>query len=241
MLLTNNEIIDAHHSYEIVIDPFDHRNVNSASYDVRLGPHYFVQGPPPPGSMRYGGCPVYDLHNSEVVNAVWQHKIATPVATSGPANGSEPSQQYVIWIKPKQIILAHTLEFIGSPGAQANITTQMHSRSSSVRNCIDVCGSGGWGDHGFCNRWTMEIVNTSPEYAIPLVVGTRIAQISFFRTKTAHQDYATHGKYQNTSNLEEMKVNWRPEMMLPKSYNDWESEKGVPDKDLIQRLIDKHE
>jgi len=38
----------------------------------------------------------------------------------------------------------------------------------------------GWGDVGYINRWTMEITNNSRFYAIPLVVGRRIAQIVFF-------------------------------------------------------------
>ncbi len=33
---------------------------------------------------------------------------------------------------------------------------------------------------GYINRWTMEITNNSRHYAIPLVVGRRVAQIVFF-------------------------------------------------------------
>lgn len=42
----------------------------------------------------------------------------------------------LIWIKPGETILGHTLEFIGG---RHSITTMMKARSSMGRNFIEVC------------------------------------------------------------------------------------------------------
>jgi dCTP deaminase len=70
----------------------------------------------------------------------------------------------------------------------------------------------------------MEITNFSRHYAIPLVVGRRIAQIVFFDTEGCVDDrsYSQSGKYQTTDNLEELQATWSPEAMLPRLYLDRE-------------------
>jgi len=42
----------------------------------------------------------------------------------------------IIWIKPGETILGHTLEFIGG---RKSVTTMMKARSSMGRNFIEVC------------------------------------------------------------------------------------------------------
>lgn len=94
------------------------------------------------------------------------------------------------------------------------------------RNFVEVCKCAGWGDVGFFNRWTMEITNNSKNYAIPLVVNRRIAQIIFFETgPILKNNYAEKGKYQTSKNLKETKKGWKPQSMLPKLYNDKEIKK----------------
>jgi deoxycytidine triphosphate deaminase len=69
----------------------------------------------------------------------------------------------------------------------------------------------------------MEITNNSRHYTIPLVVGRRIAQIIFFYTgEIRGVDYTALGKYQGTSDVEALKKEWHPEMMLPRLYKDRE-------------------
>jgi len=69
----------------------------------------------------------------------------------------------------------------------------------------------------------MEITNNSRHYTIPLVVGRRIAQIIFFDVKEiAAKDYASDGKYQNVKDFEKLKKSWKPDMMLPRLYQDRE-------------------
>jgi dCTP deaminase len=102
----------------------------------------------------------------------------------------------------------------------------MKARSSLGRNFIEICKCAGWGDVGYINRWTMEITNNSRHYAIPLRVGMRIAQLIFFETgPILNNDYTRTGKYQSSQSVAELKKSWKPEMMLPKLYNDREIRK----------------
>ncbi len=94
----------------------------------------------------------------------------------------------------------------------------MHARSSIGRILVQVCKCAGWGDVGYFNRWTMEITNSSSR-EMPLVVGTAIAQISFHETtpRLVGMDYGTSGNYQKSQTLEEVRSQWKTEMMLPKA------------------------
>ena len=60
-----------------------------------------------------------------------------------------------------------------------------------------------------------------------MVVGKRVGQIVFLKCKKVNNDilYSKKGKYQTTDDLEDLKKNWKPEMMLPKMYLDYEINK----------------
>jgi deoxycytidine triphosphate deaminase len=226
----------------IVIDPFDERNLNTASYDVTLGENIYRERTTEFDTYQFhaGWSGMYNPYDEEAVKRCWGAGVAQ-LATSifsdkkvnqiahyvGVPKGIHPDDK-VILISPQELILAHTIEFIGTTTPHIRIglqhTTEMHSRSSSVRNFIDVCGSGGFGDLGYANRWTMEIKNNSRYQSVPLIVGRRYAQISFFQTEPlpSGESYTQTGKYQTKKSLEELKKNWRPEMMLPRMYLDRE-------------------
>ena len=126
----------------------------------------------------------------------------------------------IILLQPRETILAHTCEFIGG---RNHITTMMQARSSMGRNFIEVCKCAGWGDVGYINRWTMEITNNSQYYAIPLVIGRRIAQIIFMDTGTIlNNHYANGGKYARSSDIAILKKKWQPSDMLPRLDKDRE-------------------
>ena len=74
----------------------------------------------------------------------------------------------------------------------------------------------------------MEVTNNSRYYTIPLVVGRRVAQIVFFETEpieNIEQDYIRTGKYQHSEQIEDLKRSWRPQMMLPRMYDDREAKR----------------
>jgi dCTP deaminase len=223
-VLSNKQIVEERAAGNVIIEPFDERHVATSSYDVTLGDRFFREQSPDTFSV------LYNPWNERNMRSVWGKAQRAQLAEEVPKEsrlldeeGVSPDDQ-VILIEPGETILAHTIEYIGGRG---NITTMMKARSSIGRNFIEVCKCAGWGDVGYTNRWTMEITNNSRHYTIPLVVGRRIAQIIFFRTgEVDGVDYTHAGKYQETTNMEELKRSWNPEMMLPRLYKDREIKRG---------------
>ena len=220
MALSDKKILEEIKTGDIVISPFKKENLATSSYDVTLGEFYFRERP-----SKYNHN-VYNIWSKKHTDHVWGTKSKRADTAKKVFQkyqfkweGIKPTDK-VILLQPGETILAHTNEFIGGRG---HITTMMKARSSMGRNFVEVCKCAGWGDVGFFNRWTMEITNNSRNYAIPLVVGRRIAQIIFFETgPILKNDYTKKGKYQASQSIKEMKKNWKPTSMLPKLYNDKE-------------------
>ncbi len=218
MALSDRRILEEIKKGDILIEPFKRENLATSSYDVTLGEFYFREQRPKALNN------IYNVYNKNHTDHVWGTKAEQASKakdilkeTKFEFVGIEPNDQ-IILLAPGETILGHTEEFIGGMN---HITTMMKARSSLGRNFIEVCKCAGWGDVGYTNRWTMEITNNSSHYAIPLVVGRRIAQIIFFETgEILNNDYTKVGKYQNSKELKILKKNWKPEMMLPKLYND---------------------
>jgi dCTP deaminase len=217
MLLSTDEILSALEEGTIVIDPFTKENLGNSSYDVSLGCYYFREIPPPI-SQRHEGChPIHNMYDPESVGRVWGEKSqrAKPLFDSHIELKNISPTDLVIWLDPGESILAHTQEFVGG---LKNVNTEMKARSSMGRNFLTVCRCAGWGDVGYINRWTMEITNNSRFHRIPLVVGRRIAQITFSKVTEVKRD----SKYQAGSTLEQVRSNWKPEDMLPRMWEDRE-------------------
>ena len=184
-MLSDKEILDEMKKGNVIIEPFDERQLNSNSYDVRLG-EYIAIG--------YAPQRIIDIYNEEDVKNYWKIKKANDIIT----------------LFPGETILSHTKEVIGG---EKNIATKMNARSSLGRCGISVCKCAGFGDVGYVNKWTMEITNHL-EVAVALKVGMRVAQISFFRVGEVLNQYS--GKYLRRH------VNWKPEDMIPRLWEDWE-------------------
>jgi dCTP deaminase len=165
VLLSDKRILEEREQGNIVIEPFDLRQLGTNSYDCRLGEWYFQP-------TKY--LDVIDFTDEEEARAFW----GEPLKAEG-----------TIIVKPGTTILAHTLETIGG---RNGITTQMHARSSIGRSGLSVCKCAGVGDVGYIARWTMEISNHTT-CAIVLPVGIRVCQIKFDYVGETLQEYA--GKY----------------------------------------------
>jgi len=159
-MLSDHEILEEIKKGNIVIEPFRREQLNSNSYDVRLGEYYAVEMPP---------NQTLDPFSEFLVKRHWKIKKAT---------------DFII-IHPGETILAHTQEIIGG---RKNIASKMNARSSLGRLGISVWECAGFGDVGFINKWTMEITNHLNVKVI-LYVGMRIAQISFFRVGYVLKEY----------------------------------------------------
>lgn len=213
MSLSDRQIIAEREAGRIIIEPFDRRCLGSDTYDVRLG-EFFYREKWPISSEK-----IYDLSSMSSVGDVWELHQAPEVGSREQVL-RWPSGSRVIWLDPGETILAHTVEFIG---ARSGFTTKMYSRSSIGRSMLGVCKCAGRGDVGYFNRWTMEITSFSRFHQIPLRVGMRVAQIEFIPVASTDRTYGvTHGKYQESGELEMVMRDWKPEAMLPRLDRDWE-------------------
>lgn len=224
MALSDAHILEEKKQGNIIIYPFLADNLNTSSYDVTLGEWYYREQ----NSKHHHN--IYNIYQESHTKQVWGEAQKAEKA-------SKIFQKYnfrwdkginqndkVILLQPGETILAHTREFIGG---KHHITTMMQARSSMGRNFIEVCKCAGWGDVGYVNRWTMEITNNSRHYAIPLVVGRRIAQIVFMDTgPILNNQYAEDGKYAKSSDIKVLKKEWKPEDMLPKLHKERELTKN---------------
>ena len=220
MALSDKKILEEMKKGDILISPFKKDNLSTSSYDVTLGDYYFRENRPD----RYQNK-IYDIWNKKHIEYVWDTKNVRKAKKAKDVfkniafdyDNISPNEK-VILLEPGETILAHTNEFIGGID---HITTMMKARSSLGRSFIEVCKCAGWGDVGYVNRWTMEITNNSQHYAIPLVVGRRIAQIIFFETgEIVAGDYTSKGKYNTSKDLKVLKKEWKPEMMIPQLHKD---------------------
>lgn len=219
-VLSRANIIHHVEQGDIVIDPYDHRNVGNTSYDVTLGEYYYVPQHPE------FALNIFNPYKRSDVKRVWSEPRQAPLARDVAKYGGTldllgaREDERVILIPPRRLYLCHTHEFIGSK----RFAAEMSGRSSWGRNFIEICRDAQWGGI-YLNRWTMEIANTSDDYWIPLVVGRRIAQIIFYevsRLEGEEDDLSTDYKYQTGEALETIKAKWTPESMLPKLYSDRE-------------------
>lgn len=166
MLLSDKRIVEALEQGNIIIEPFDQRQLGTNSYDCRLGEWYF-QGDANIAEM--------DLENPTDVRSYW-----------GEARQAKSRK---IAIRPGTTILAHTQEIIGGHNGYL---AKMYSRSTVARSGLSVCRCAGVVDVGYISRWTMEISNHT-QTTIWVPVGFRICQLTFEYVGDTLKEY--HGKY----------------------------------------------
>lgn len=215
-VLSSTDIIRERLQGNVVIEPFEDRNVSNCSYDITLGENYFNNNSAFEGWMnlwREGDTNDYwgKVKQADQVSDEWEaDKTGLPIGS-----------KYIL-LKPRGSILGHTQEFIGGLN---HITTVLHARSTIGRSQITICDCAGCGDINYINKWTLEIRNQS-DVPIVLPVGIRIGQIVFFYSSKPIEGY--NGKYQRSKNLTELMKNWKPEDMLPKGYLDFDIPKPKP-------------
>jgi dCTP deaminase len=161
-MLSDAKILHEMHEGNIVISPFDSRQLGTNSYDCRLGAWYFQ-----------GDANIVEKHidNAQEARAYW---------------GKPIKAKRKIPIRPGSTILAHTQEIIG--GCNGYLA-EMRTRSTVARNGLSVCRCAGVGDVGYISYWTMEISNhTGTTIWVP--VGYRICQMIFQYVGETLKNYA---------------------------------------------------
>jgi deoxycytidine triphosphate deaminase len=219
---SNTDIFKAIKDGTIVCVPFNEKHVSEASLDFTLG-HYFYKQEYSEESR------VYNPFDKDDVARYFKGPLeAMPHKQWCEENGYKlfdniPEDHPIIVLRPGERILAHTHEFVGiRPEGGAS---EVKSRSSWGRNGVAVCFDAGWIDPGYINRITLEIYNLNQHESVVLPVGERIGQLIFHKTGPVEGDYSQgrkgmSGKYQHTSDLDELMLTWKPDSMLPRAYKD---------------------
>lgn len=219
---SNQEIRAAIDDGTIVCVPFSNDNVSEASLDFTLGHYFFKQ-------EYQEDAKVYNPFDKEDVARYFKGPLeAMPHKEWCDKHGYKlfdniPEDHPIIVLRPGERILAHTHEFVGIRAHGG--ACEVKSRSSWGRNGVAVCFDAGWVDPGYVNRITLEIYNLNMHESVVLPVGERIGQLIFHTTGPVDGDYSDgrggmSGKYQHTSDLNELIGTWKPEDMLPRAYKD---------------------
>jgi dCTP deaminase len=217
-LLSRDIVLEHIKNKNIFINPFNFVNLKTTSYDARLGENFFQEQ----SFRRSTQRKIFNPFNPADIERYWgdpQKAIKAEDWTkeNGPLINIKDEDQIII-IGPGETILAHTEEFIGGRNC---VSTEMRARSAMGRIGITVCKCAGWGDLGFCNRWTMEMSNHLKDTPVVLVVGMRVAQMAFYQVDPLSETYSqTGGQYQTTDDTKKMMQEWSPYSMLPKFCRD---------------------
>lgn len=207
----------------IVCVPFNDRHVSEASLDFTLGHYFYKQEYQPESSGVYNPFDEHDVARyfkgplEAMSHKQWCDKNGLKLFKN------IPEDHPIIVLRPGERILAHTHEFVGIRAHGG--ACEVKSRSSWGRNGVAVCFDAGWVDPGYVNRITLEIYNLNQHESVVLPVGERIGQLIFHTTGPVDGDYSDgregmSGKYQHTSDLDELIRTWSPEQMLPRAYKD---------------------
>lgn len=171
-MLGRNEILKQLELGNIVIDPFNEKQLGPNSYDICLGEYFYRQ--------KIASLLSHYLVEERIitVSSIW--------------DTNEIQEKDYFLIKTQEYVLASTKERIG---AQNGYSTLLLTRSTVGRQGVQVCASAGLGDVGFINIWTLMIHNISQQ-DLYLPINMRIAQIVFFKVEGADVKYSGGYKQQ---------------------------------------------
>lgn len=168
MLLSDTDI-EIEQARLDLIQPFDSRQVQPASYDLKLGTDFREQR-------------LFDLAIPPRTIIPWEHQ---------PDLYTEPIQPDVYDLAPGAFLLATTHEYVRIPDFLAG---QVGGKSSLARHGLIVHATAGFIDPGFEGNITLEMANHG-RLPIRLRPGMMIAQLTFMRLETPCVT-PYHGKYQ---------------------------------------------
>lgn len=185
MILDRSAIEEGFREGSLVIDPFDPKQLNPNSYDLRLGDEVRVYGKSYP-KWDEDGVTVKELSALNRIGRWLDSK------QDNPSELYRMSQKGFL-VEPGRVYLMHTLEVAGSN----RYATQLNGKSSLGRLGLVVHATAGFGDVGFVGQWTLEMGVLGE--AVRVYPGMRICQISFFVTAVegskVRSDYQQGGNY----------------------------------------------
>lgn len=157
---------------ECMIEPFDPKQVQPASYDIRLGETFRVFLP----------------HRAEIVDLddpkTWEHLSEHKRVPNGKS----------FTLQPGQFALGRSVEQFKVP---ADIAVRLEGKSSLARLALAIHVTGGFIDPGFEGTITLEFVNLLP-VPIRMWPGKKIGQVCFMRmSSAARHPYASNPDREN--------------------------------------------
>jgi dCTP deaminase len=177
MILTGPAIRQRMDAGDIVIDPFDEKQLNPNSYNLRLHNELLI--------YRKGiGAGVLETLDMRANNPTTRAKI--------PLDGFR--------LIPGILYLGRTVERTET----RNLIPQLQGRSSTGRLGLSVHVTAGLGDIGFRGFWTLELTVTHPLKIYP---GVEVCQIIYHVPETGGlpmPEYA--GRYQDAKDVEPSKM-----------------------------------
>ncbi len=172
MILSDRTLRELIRRKELIIEPLNEEQIQCSSIDLRLGNEF----------ARYKNNGTIDVRE-------------------GAENVEYIKVKDFIEIKPKEFLLATTMEYIKLP---SNITAFVEGRSSLGRLGLFI-ENAGWVDAGFEGQITLELYNAN-SVPIKLYVGMRICQLVFARLdKEPSRVYS--GKYRGQRGVTPSRIN----------------------------------
>jgi dCTP deaminase len=178
-ILSGAEILKQVTDGRIDIEPFDPKQLNPASYDLRLGSSFAV----------YKDDSVYRAEQMDCLRL-------PHAAPMKPTIDSKQRQSILcsemtddgLLLKPGVLYLMHTVERIHTK----NYVPVLDGKSSIGRLGIFTHVTAGYGDPGFDGQYTLEVVVVHPVRIYP---DMRFAQIRFHQLVGEAWDYQEKGHY----------------------------------------------
>lgn len=182
--LTGAGIIEEVHNGRIQISNFDEKKVNPNSYNLHICGDNIKRLKP----------------NTEVWTETYglrEYHEWIDVAKPIEYEDMGPIEQIIL--EPNELYLIPTVEIVSSDYYIPLIT----GRSSCGRMGLQVHREAGFGDIGFCGRWTLQISVVKP---MKLYSNMELAQV-YFAVPAGSTEIKYHGKYQNSMSAEGSKIN----------------------------------
>ena len=179
MILTGNEIENEIKAANITISPYDKKQLNPNSYNLRLHNELLVYNTLGDRSSQYEHSPLDMRKDTPTVRLII------------------PESGYLL--QPNQLYLGMTVEKTHTD----YYVPILSGRSSTGRLGINIHATAGYGDIGFNGYWTLEIFVIHPIVIYPNV---EICQIYFNTIQGKVSLYK--GKYQNNSGIQSSEI-WK--------------------------------
>jgi len=180
MILNGDEIIDRHDASDIEIEPWDLKKVGANSYDVMLHPVLKAY-------KRYNIINDEDNPYYLMDNDFSDKFIIDPKKNNELIEFTIPERGFLL--RRGQFVLGATNEI--NKNNATDIVPMIEGRSSIARLGLSIHVTAGFGDVGFCGRWTLEITAAENIVLYPYMP---IGQLYWIRTNSTTRRYK--GKYQ---------------------------------------------